>query len=71
MTLTCQQCAKKLSKKTARMVERRVLCSTCMFTPQKMTGAAIAPGTRRAKTAKPVEGEACQSGRRHRPDSPS
>lgn len=42
MKFTCQQCGKRLSRKTARLVEGRVLCSACMFTPQKMKGAAIA-----------------------------
>ena len=31
MKLTCQQCGKRLSKKTARCIEGRVLCSACVF----------------------------------------
>ena len=33
MILTCEQCNKRLSRKTARLIEGRVLCSTCMFKP--------------------------------------
>ncbi len=44
--LTCHKCGKRLSKKTARMVEGRVICSACLFAPRKSGEA----GT--AKTAK-------------------
>jgi hypothetical protein len=29
--MRCLDCGKKLSKKTARLINGRVLCSTCMF----------------------------------------
>lgn len=35
MTLTCTQCAKPLSRKTARMIDGKVLCSACVFPPMK------------------------------------
>lgn len=31
MKLNCQQCGKRLSRKTARLIDGKVLCSTCMF----------------------------------------
>jgi predicted nucleic acid-binding Zn-ribbon protein len=33
MKLTCTRCGKSLSKKTARMIEGVVMCSSCMFAP--------------------------------------
>jgi formylmethanofuran dehydrogenase subunit E len=32
--LTCNRCGKRLSRKTARLIDGRVLCSTCMFGPK-------------------------------------
>lgn len=31
--MKCQRCGKRLSRKTARLIDSRVLCSTCMFAP--------------------------------------
>jgi hypothetical protein len=31
--LRCTRCDKRLSRKTARMIDGKVLCSTCMFAP--------------------------------------
>ncbi len=33
MTLLCTHCGKRLSRKTARIIEGVVTCSTCMFAP--------------------------------------
>lgn len=56
MTLECGKCGKRLSKKRARVIAGKLLCSPCMF------GGALAAATGTAKTAKPVECEASQSG---------
>lgn len=29
--LSCERCQKRLSRKTARLIEGKVVCSTCMF----------------------------------------
>lgn len=29
--MTCEQCGKRLSKKTARVVNGKTLCSSCLF----------------------------------------
>ena len=31
--LTCQRCGKRLSRKTARLIGKEVLCSACLFPP--------------------------------------
>lgn len=31
MTLHCQQCQKKLTRKRARIIDNKVLCSACVF----------------------------------------
>jgi hypothetical protein len=31
MTLRCSRCDKRLSRKAARMIDGKLLCSTCMF----------------------------------------
>lgn len=33
MTLACTHCNKRLSRKTARMIDGKVMCSACMFAP--------------------------------------
>ncbi len=35
MKLECTRCSKRLSRKTARIIDGKVLCSTCMFAPQE------------------------------------
>lgn len=36
MTLRCDRCGKKLSRKFARLIDGQTLCSTCMFAkPEK------------------------------------
>lgn len=40
--LTCHKCSKKLSRKTARMVGGKVICSACLFPPMKK-GLALKP----------------------------
>lgn len=32
-TLICTSCGKRLSRKRARMIDGKALCSTCMFAP--------------------------------------
>lgn len=39
MKLCCEQCGKRLSRKTARLIDGKVLCSTCMFAPPRKEGA--------------------------------
>lgn len=36
VTLACKQCGKRLSRKTARLIDGRVLCSSCMFGPSPL-----------------------------------
>lgn len=36
MKLCCEKCGKRLSRKTARLIEGKVLCSTCMFGPSPL-----------------------------------
>lgn len=31
--MNCQPCGKRLSRKTARMINGVIMCSTCMFKP--------------------------------------
>ena len=62
MTLTCQQCNKRLSRKTARLIEGRVLCSTCMFTPQKAKEPASAIEARSDETAQQAQPEGRERG---------
>lgn len=31
----CERCHKRLSRKTARLIDGKVLCSACMFAPAK------------------------------------
>jgi formylmethanofuran dehydrogenase subunit E len=33
MAMNCTRCGKKLSRKTARVIDGKPLCSTCMFSP--------------------------------------
>lgn len=33
MTLTCSRCGKRLTRKTARQIDGKPLCSTCLFAP--------------------------------------
>lgn len=33
--MKCERCNKRLSRKTARLIDGEVLCSTCMFAPRK------------------------------------
>jgi formylmethanofuran dehydrogenase subunit E len=35
MTLRCSRCDKRLSRKTARMIDGKLLCSACMFAGPK------------------------------------
>ena len=35
MKLVCQQCGKRLSRKTARKIDGRVLCSPCALPPMR------------------------------------
>jgi formylmethanofuran dehydrogenase subunit E len=35
MELRCERCDKKLSRKTARMIDGKALCSPCVFPPMK------------------------------------
>jgi hypothetical protein len=37
MRLNCSKCERKLSKKSARMVEGKVICSSCLF-PKMVQG---------------------------------
>lgn len=37
-TLMCSYCGKKLSRKTARLIDGKVMCSTCMFKPASERG---------------------------------
>jgi len=31
--MICTRCGKKLSRKTARMIDGKILCSPCVFAP--------------------------------------
>jgi hypothetical protein len=33
--LSCRHCGKRLSRKTARVIDGREICSACMFAPRK------------------------------------
>jgi formylmethanofuran dehydrogenase subunit E len=35
MNLRCSRCDKKLSRKTARQIEGKPVCSACLFPPTK------------------------------------
>jgi formylmethanofuran dehydrogenase subunit E len=35
MKLACTGCGKRLSRKTARLIDGKVLCSACLFGPAK------------------------------------
>jgi formylmethanofuran dehydrogenase subunit E len=35
MTLTCTKCGTKLTKKRARLIEGKVMCSKCLFPEMK------------------------------------
>lgn len=32
--MTCTRCGKRLSRKTARLIEGKLLCSACLFKPR-------------------------------------
>ena len=34
--LTCTKCGKRLSRKTARLIDGKVMCSACMFGPSPL-----------------------------------
>lgn len=36
--MNCTRCNKRLSRKTARSIDGKVLCSSCMFAPAKPVG---------------------------------
>jgi hypothetical protein len=35
MKLNCSKCERLLSKKSARMIEGKVICSSCLFPPMR------------------------------------
>lgn len=34
MTFACSRCGKRLTRKTARQIDGKPLCSTCLFKPR-------------------------------------
>jgi hypothetical protein len=43
--VNCSICSKRLSKKNARLIDGKIMCSTCMFAPRKSGEAAEAAKT--------------------------
>ena len=33
--MLCTKCSKRLSRKTARLIDGKILCSACLFPPMK------------------------------------